>query len=170
MTQAIRVLTEIPADQIIRDGGTGNWSAALQKAAMYPYVVCVRHGNRPASPNDVPHKTAFLIGRISGTHETEEIDGKGNPRLFLAFDRYAEINVPEFWGDSQNPVGYVDLEESGIDVNSLSFKTVEKTHLVQGLDHLEEGNRIGLSFAEARLGLAQRYGVDARSIEILIRG
>jgi hypothetical protein len=28
MTQAIRVLTEFPADQNIRNGGTGNWSAA----------------------------------------------------------------------------------------------------------------------------------------------
>lgn len=169
MTQAFKILTEVPAHQIIRNGGTGNWSASAQKVRQYPYVVCVRHGNRPASPNDVPHRAAFLIGRISDAIPTGEVDGKGSPRVFIRFDAYAEINVSDFWGDSQNPVGYVDdLEEAGIEVDSLNFIPVDETHFVNSIDKLEK--EPGLSFAEAKQGIARRYGVDPQSVEIIVRG
>lgn len=173
MTQAIKVLTSVSASQIIRNGATGNWSAAAHKVADYPFVVCVRHGNHPASPKDVPHKTAFLIGRILKAVETDELDGKGNPRLLIMFDEYAEIKVPDVWGDSQNPVGYFDLEKAGINVTDLEFIPVadEDRIAVVGIDKFEKGGEIvGISFEDARKGIALRYGVDPRAVEITIRG
>jgi hypothetical protein len=131
--------------------------------------VVTRNRHSDWAPDDFDHGTAFLVGRISGVMETDETTADGRPRFAIAFDAYAEINKPEVWSKSRNPVWFTNLDALGIDLSSLEFIDVESGNSISSL----KGPQVvveGLSFAEARRGLAARYGVPSNRIEITIHG
>lgn len=121
MTHAVAVLTRESIDEILAQGGTGHWVTSPERAATYPYVVCVRNRNHPSSPDDAPHHCAVLIGRVAGAREVGKTE-HGQPRVFIRMSAYALINVPGAWGKTRNPVWYTTLEDLGVDLRDLAFE------------------------------------------------
>ena len=63
-----------------------------------------------------------------------------------------------------------DLDTLGINLDSIEFVERETGNAVDVPKPPRPSVDDGLSFAEARRGLATRYGVPANSIDIIIRG
>ncbi len=168
-TSAVAVFTSWKKDDILARGASGNWGVSPDRILQNRYVVVTRNRHSDWAPDDVEHGTAFLVGRISGVLETDETTADGRSRFAISFDSYAEVRIPGVWGKSRNPVWFTSLETLGIDLNNLNFidlKTGEKADkAVVPCMSVE-----GLSFAEARRGLAARYGVSPNSITISING
>ncbi len=169
MTHAIAVLTREPTDEIIAQGGTGHWVTSRNRAAEYPYVVCVRNRNHPSSPDDAPHHAAVLIGRVAGATEVAKTE-HGQPRVFIRMSAYALINVPGAWGKTRNPVWYTTLEELGIDLESLHFEPMSAPPDQPEPEPETGPGSLALSIAEAKEALAAFYGVPASSVTITIQG
>ena len=171
ITSAVAVFTSRGKDEIIKRGGTGNWGASPDRIMQNRYVVVVRNRNENAHwhQNDFDHGTAFLIGRVSGVAETDDTTKDNRMRYVIEFDAYAEIDVPDAWGKSRNPVWFTNLDELGIDLNDVELVSVEDGSTVKPAGRPSAGDD-GLSFAEARRGLAARYGVAPNNVEIVLRG
>ena len=168
-SNAVAVFTSWSKEDIINRGASGNWGVSSYRILQNRYLVVIRNRHSDRCPDDYEHGTAFLIGRISGVDETEDVTKDGRPRYAIEFDAYAEVEIPDIWGKSRNPVWFTDLETLGIDLKDLSFVDVEGRKSVTVPVALKSYDE-GISFAEARRGLAARYGVSASTIEILIRG
>ena len=167
---AIAVFTSWSKEDILKRGASGNWGVSPDRILQNRYVVVTRNRHSDWCPDDYEHGTAFLIGRVSGVIETDETTKDGRPRYAIAFDAYAEINTPDVWGKSRNPVWFTDLDTLGIDLDSIEFVEIETGNPVEVPKPPKPTLEGGLSFAEARKGLAARYGVSANSIDIIIRG
>ena len=168
-TSAVAVFTSWKKDDLLARGASGNWGVSPDRILQNRYVVVTRNRHSDWAPDDVEHGTAFLVGHISGVLETDETTADGRPRVAIAFDSYAEVSIPDAWGKSRNPVWFTNLETFGIDLSELNFidlKTGEKSERAVVSPMAVQG----LSFAEARRGLAARYGVSPNSIVISING
>lgn len=166
---AVAVFTSWGKEEIISRGASGNWGVSSDRILQNRYVVVTRNRNSDWCPDDYEHGTAFLVGRISGVVETEDVTKDGRPRYAIEFDAYAEIEIPDIWGKSRNPVWFTDLDTLGIDLNDLSFVDVTG-HEPVTISATKASSDAGISFAEARRGLATRYGVSANTIKITIHG
>ncbi len=171
INSAVAVLTSRSKNEIIERGGTGNWVASPERITQKRYVVAIRNQRENAHwhQNDFDHGTAFLVGRISGIAETDESTADGRMRYVIEFDAYAEVDVPAAWGKSRNPVRFTTLDELGINLDSIEFTSLADGARVQPAG-TAPGNDNGLTFAEARRGLAAHYGVAPNNVEIVIRG
>lgn len=175
MTAAIAVFTHETFEEILNRGGTGYWGTKADRARQYRYAVCVRNENHPRSPKDVPHRSAFLIGKISGTEETSLRTLSGMPRIIIQFDEYAIVESgSDAWGNSQNPVWYTTIEQLGIDIANLHFYSMpepqpQAAELQPDENDALETERVGDVLREAKEIVATRLGLTLENIEITIR-
>lgn len=114
---AVVVFTSKSVGTLLADGGSSCWVLDADRAAECEYVICTRNANsRVGEIEDAHHRTAFLIGRVSGVAgcEREPIPGrKILEGAIVQFDRYARINVPNVWPyGRRNPVTYTADAES----------------------------------------------------------
>jgi hypothetical protein len=167
---AVAVLTSWEKADLIERKASGNWGVSPDRILQQRYVVAIRNRNTNWSPVDLEHGTAFLVGRISGVVATDDTTVDGRNRIAIEFDAYAEIEIPDAWGKSRNPVWFTTLENLGIDLNELNFVNVSNGSAVATPKLSPPAPTEGLSFAEARRGLAARYGVSPNSVEIILRG
>lgn len=180
-------------------GGTARWKAVPQNVGKCKYVVCVKKagvmqggfGNPDVAPG-----TAFLIGRITDVKEVAVGDSlfymgddyETPGRYLIKFDSYADISIPDFWTKSQKPFAYRPEKQlldmlSVSDLEMLDFKPLRNASeedVASYADRLQTGRprgrniavpntQRGLTISEARLGLAQQFGVAEENIEITIR-
>jgi hypothetical protein len=127
MTKAFTVFTHESVEDVIRQGGSGNWVTRAARLGEYSFAVLTRNSRHPSAPADVAHGSAFLVGRIARVREINEIAGNGKPRVFMEFSAYAEIDVPNAWGKSTNPVWYTDLATLGILESDLEFHPLNRS-------------------------------------------
>lgn len=160
---AIAVFTRKSVDALLSDGGSGYWVLKRRKARACQYVVCARNARAADHGAHEAHRAAFLVGEITDIMEAEA-DARGNRRFLIAFDKYAQIEIPEAWQLWRNPVRYTTMEDLGIDPDQLTFKTRRER-----LDDPEMGSVAPLTIAQAKSGLAATFGVDPAAIEIVIR-
>ena len=168
-SNAVAVFTSWGKEDIIKRGASGNWGVSADRILQNRYLVVTRNRHSDWCPDDYEHGTAFLIGRISGVAETEDITKDGRPRYAIEFDAYAEVEIPHIWGKSRNPVWFTDLDALGINLEDLSFVNVEGIEPIT-VSKAQNIPDDGISFAEARRGLAARYSVSPSAVEIIIRG
>ncbi len=177
MTSTIAVLTHESLEDIFERGGTGYWGTKADRAKEYRYAACVRNRNHPRSPKDVPHRAAFMVGRISGVFETNHLTEAGIPRVLIQFSDYAIVESKrDAWGKSQNPVWYTSLEDLGLDIRHLEFKPMPQSSC-QNIDresqeHLEHSKSSGSTadiLTEAKKDLAQRLQLPIANIEITVK-
>jgi hypothetical protein len=175
MTSAVAVLTHESLEDIFERGGTGHWGTKAERAKQHQYVVCVRNRNHPRSPEDVPHRAAFVVGRIAGIVETNHLTEAGIPRVLIKFSHCAIVERHDAWGKSQNPVWYTSLENLGLDLGHLKFKPMPPS---QGQDidclppHTENSIILGSTadiLTEAKKDLAQRLRLPVANIEITVK-
>lgn len=85
------------------------------------YLVCTQNRHRHGGTPEAPHGAAFLVGKVSGVEPAEPRNG---PRWLVRISEYAEIEMPEVWDGSRNPVRYTTLQNVGIDPATLDFQPV----------------------------------------------
>jgi len=173
-TAVLSVFTADPVAKILAEGGTGNWSADLGRVSEYEYIALLRHAEKPNSPRDAAHNAVFLVAKIATVLESDEPDGRGKARLFIAFSEYAIVEgtrpTPR---KGTNPIWFATFNEMNVDPSSLQFVAMPKSTRppTPGANVSNEfsGKVSGLSFDEAKAGLALRYGVAKDKIEIILR-
>jgi hypothetical protein len=161
---AIAVLTWEPVAEIQANGGTGNWVTSAARVREYPYVVLVRNRRHPSSPSDTEHGAAFLVGRISGAHETTKTASNRYPRVFIEISEYALVSVSSAWSKSQNPVWYTDLDKLRIEENALNFQPMPHESTASS-DPVSNDNILADIKRQVRL----LFNVPRSTVEIIIR-
>lgn len=135
MTKAIVVFTYRSVQHILEMGGTEAWTCTLEGAKACEYVVITRNTNgvpprdgHPgiAAEGDEPHRSAFMIGKISDVVLAD--DQPTNPgeraRYRIEFAEWAPLNIPDVWQKNRLPFHYRTLEDIGIDPSKLDWKPV----------------------------------------------
>lgn len=164
----IVVFTDFSREEILAQGGSGDWVLNPQRASVCTYLVCCRKPHPRTRLENVPEHAAFLIGRIRDVRKRDEEKNKrGQSRYFIELDEYAEIQKPGVWSkDKRNPVLYSTLHELSIDPANLRFKPVPD---FPKKGQAEKAPR-KLTINEAKRALAASYGVKPNQIEIIIKG
>jgi hypothetical protein len=167
-TPAVVVFTARTVEAIRAEGGTSAWRLHPDHARARTYAVCTRNTFAKWSKGPEPHRSAFLVGKISDVVQAPNRD-KG--RFLIEFSEYALVNVPDVWakGD-RNPVKYVDIEELGIDPAKLKWKPMPKSEgQTTPANEASPSADAPLTIAEAKKRLAATFGVSTEAVEITIR-
>ncbi len=170
-TSALVVFTTESIEHILSLGGTASWRLARQNARQCKYAVCTRNAYHPEDEGSEPHRSAFLIGRISDVVQSPESGYQD--RFLIQFREFARVNIPNVWKGDRNPVKYTTMEELGIDPDSLTWETMPpRTVDIQAAlePSTRETDSSPLTIAEAKKALARTFGVSPDAIEITIRG
>jgi hypothetical protein len=169
--KAIILFTYKSLDNIVsRGGGSGNWKLKRINALQCPYAVLARNAHDKRVEDTKPHRTGFLVGRVSDVVPSPE-----SGRWIVKFSEYAEIDMPELWPGERNPVAYGTLEDLGIKLPNLKFKPMpagpkDKPDVATSQQSPLTSPPATLTIAEARIALAATFGVKPEAIEITIRG
>ncbi len=134
-----------------------------KRAEKLKYVICVQNKNGPKSFNTKVYNAndgdAFVIGKLSGVESSDNKEDKN--RFILKFSEYVEINKPNKWDGSRNPVRYVNSSDFlGMDM--------EKGVKYTPMPSKEEFNLQPITLMEAKERLAKTFGVDIKQISISI--
>jgi|TARA_B100001964_G_C13990799_1_gene490552 hypothetical protein len=199
MKDTILVFTFKPVGYMLEVGGSGNWVLNPKEAMKCKYVVCSRnryyHGTTSEilegiKPGQENHQMGFLIATIKDVVPVQDIYPEEKRRRWvILFDRYAIISEEHLWDGSRNPVAYRNIKDLGIDPDSLEFKEVpESKYLTKPQGYFDNesvyqesinaeknketnrNNNSGLSIREAKKELSKFYGVNEKSIEVIIKG
>lgn len=165
---ALAVFTEVTAEAIIGQGGSGDWVLNPDKASNQKYIVCCRKSRWHNKADGVPNGAAFLVGVIENLVPRERVNSRGQHRYFVEMAKFATVKVEGVWGNWRNPVIYTSLEELGIDPRSLKFKPAAAAASETFSATVPVPAR--LTIAEAKKALAVTFGVDPDDIEITVRG
>ena len=177
--RALMVFTAKSRETLLKEGGTSSWVLRPGEVRNFKYAVCTRNAHRPEGTGTGPrgpeaHGTAFLVGRISDVRKVGQKNRRD--RFLVVFDAIAEIDVPTVWDGSRNPVRYVnvaDLEAKGIDFDKLRFVPLKASNKPLPEAQLAVGANSAvalLTIAQAKQGLAAKFGVPEDAIEITIKG
>jgi hypothetical protein len=178
--ECIAVFTGESPHHILRQGGSRAWVLAPNRARKCRYLVCVQnqyHPDRDFSDASEPHGAVFLVGKISDVIP----DSSRSDRWQIRINEYTLHAVMNAWKGWRNPVRYTTLEEVGINLEDLTFRSVSDGQrdlsittdqqvpaVAQGKQ--DNGSITPLSIAQAKAGLAVYYGVSQEAVEIVIRG
>lgn len=166
---ALMVMTARGPERILAEGGSQAWVLNPGNASKMTYVVCVqnRHVGTWGGATE-PHGKVFLVGRIESV-KAVEVDEIGNSRYMLKISHYCRIDGPIIEWIGRNPIRYVNLtEELKIDPESLDFHLLQLKEQDQPDANVTSEIR-ELTVAEAKAGLAAKFGVSPEAIEITIR-
>lgn len=163
---AIFVFTSETRQNILDQGGSGDWVLNPKNARRHEYLVCCRRPDWRNRAEGIDYGTAFLIGRIAGLTKIEGSEnGRKQPRYRIQISEYAEYDKAAVWNtDLRNPVLYRPLKAMGIDLRKLKFEPMPSPQVAAGLS---EGR---MTIAEAKNALALTFGVKPEDVEIIIRG
>lgn len=163
-TACVVVFTAKSVEDILSVGGSESWSLQPESVNGCEYLVCTRNRYTDWGTGREEHRSAFLIGKIAGVAKSNETEG----RWLIQISKYALVNIPEIWDGSRNPVRYRNLEEIGIDISTLDLRPMPAVQTIKSND--TESDISSLTIAQAKSGLAARFGVNIDDIEITIRG
>lgn len=160
---AVVVYTSANLDDIFEEGGSGWWVLDPRRAEKLKYVICVQNKNGPKSFNTKTYTAndgqAFVVGRLLMVEPSDHKEDK--TRFILKFSEYTEINKPNKWDGSRNPVRYVNSSDFlGMDM--------EKDVKYNPMPSKEEFNLQPITLMEAKERLAKTLGVDIEHISISI--
>jgi len=177
--RTIVVFTHQSCPMMLKEGGSQAWALNPASARRCKYIVCTRNRHfAGAGPKDQAaaveeHRAAFLVGKVT---TVEPAPDRGDRYYVIRFDQYAVLPDPvkDVWPGHQNPIWYVeDIRELelGIDPDKLNWQPMPKRAVRTTLENTEQSvSPDGLTFDQARAGLATMYQVPPASIEIVIRG
>ncbi len=169
-TDAIGFFTSKSANRILAAGGIGSYVLSPANARRCKYAVLCRNARSKDSPrNSEPHRSAFMIGRITDVVPANwRKPGSDRNRWDVLFDEYALLDVPKVW-EKRSPVRYRNLEDFGIDPTTLDWKPMPERVAVSGPSDVEDGVEDGMTIEDAKRGLAASFKVPPEAIEITIR-
>jgi hypothetical protein len=142
-------------DRILREGGSGAWTAdPLRVSNSVKYVVCCQNTNPQRKGNDwgkISHKhgQAFLVGKLlEVVLVTKDPDEK--KRYSFMFSEYAEIEVDNMWGGDRFPVRYLSEDDLPFDIDSLEFKPMPEFEPTEQIFTLDEAKKALAKFNEIK--------------------
>jgi hypothetical protein len=163
-----------PRSMIVNQGGSRAWSLKPANARRCTYIVCTRNryfadaepGVQAAAPEE--QGAAFMIGKISAIEPSPD----NQNRYVVRFSEFADLHPqPVVWPGHRNPVWYNDLQTLGIDPEKLDWQPMPQKAVAHSeIAIVKTEAPEGLSFDQARAGLAITYRVPPANIEIVIRG
>jgi hypothetical protein len=162
---ALVVLTKETRRDILAKGGSGHWVVNPKNVDRCQYLVCCRRAVWENRSENIPHRAAFLVGRIAALTKLDESENqRGQARFLIGISDYAEIDIPDVWREGlRNPVAYDTLKHLGIKLNDLKIRPVAPS--AGGTS--ERGS---MTIAQAKEALAATFGVKPEDVEIIIRG
>ena len=168
-TSVLVVFTARGKETILAEGGSQAWSLNPANARKCEYVICVQ--NRGFKDDwgsaSAPHKTAFLIGKISAIVPSTEQGSEG--RFMIQISDFSEINIPDSWDGLRNPVHYSTLDKFIIDISNVDFHPVVKATVME-VTHSTQEDSAPMTIEAAKKRLAATFGVSPSNIDITIRG
>ncbi|HEX5461432.1 MAG TPA: hypothetical protein VFX20_15825 [Steroidobacteraceae bacterium] len=173
----IVVFTARSPEQIVREGGSQAWKLDPVRARQCTWLVCTQnqhHPNHEFSTATQPHRSGFLLGRISEIRRPPE-HPESTKRWQVAISKFARIDVAELWDHGRNPVRYTSLAELGINIEGLEWRPVSGEQdpdlaPTQPREPTPNVPEALLTIAEAKKRLAVTFGVRPEAIEIVVRG
>src|SRR5947209_442436 len=123
--ESIAVFTSKTFKRILHDGASHSWVLDPNRARKCLYLICLQIRQGPDRDfADVPAEpgAVFMIGKISDVIPDPEEPG-GN-RWWICISEYAKYKVLNAWKGWRNPVRYTTLEEMGINLKELTFRSV----------------------------------------------
>jgi len=176
--RTIVVFTYRSRSMMLQEGGSQAWALKPASARRCKYIVCTRNryfaGAEPEEQAAATeeHGAAFLVGKVTAVEPWPGRDEKA--RYIIRFDQYAVLPDPvkDVWPGHQNPIWYVeDIRKLDIDPDKLNWQPMPES-ADRALEKKANMNATpdGLTFDQARAGLATMYRVPPGSIEIVIRG
>ena len=168
----IVVFTDESADQIIKAGGSGEWLLDPVRAKQCTWLVCTQNRHTPYHPSsaaEAPHKSGFLVGRISGLRQSTNTSSN---RWLIEISEYAPSSYSDLWDGGRNPRRYTSLASLGINIKELEFQPIPPRDVVpqQPEPRSSDAPPAMLTIPEAKKALAATFGVKPEAIEITIRG
>jgi hypothetical protein len=160
---AVAVFTSKAVETLLAHGGSGPWVGAEHRVHQQKYVVCIRK----SKPGTEGHGGAFLIGKIRDVKKLG-FDRRGQQRWFFEISEYADLSNEGHW-QWRNPVRYTTLEDLKIELKKLKFKPAPPATLSPPISETGSGVK-PLTIAEAKAGLAAKFGVSPDAIDIHIKG
>jgi len=159
---AMVVLTSKPLETMFDDGGCGYWVANEKSIRKCQFVVATVN-KRAWHSAPLPHGCAFMLGKIAG------VSVNNNGRALVRISEYVEIAQENVWQpNGSNPVRYQSLGALGI-----SLKAIDKNRKWQPWPNttgsIEGSPNRRLTVTEAKLGLAETFGISPDQIEIIIK-
>ena len=125
--ESLIVFTHRSKELLLDLNGSLAWKIDPERARKCKYIVCARNTNHGLADLDVPHSSAFLIGKVSGISPALNLP-RDNDRWMVKFDEYAELNIPNAWDGQRWPVKYYETEtllnKFDIDSESLDWNKV----------------------------------------------
>ena len=164
MLDTVVTLTSKSVEQILAAGGSKSWKLRQSNARGATYLVCARNGKSKNAGGKEPHRSGFLIGRISGIVQSPDRED----RYLIQISEWARIDKPELWAFGRNPVHYANLSDLGIDPTKIKFERVPKTS-PQVSPAKPERSADVFTLQGFKRGLAANLGVPVDAIEITIR-
>jgi hypothetical protein len=162
MKDVVMVFTSKSLHTMREEGGSGNWAANKDRLRHAKWIVAARNQNSGWTQGDEGHKHAFLIGRVSGIKPAPAPEQN---RFVIMFDQFSELNIPNAWTGSRNPVAYTDLKTLNIDVDKLDWKafvpSVQQHRLTSDIDASNVVDR-------ARSMIAQALSVSPDAVKITV--
>jgi hypothetical protein len=179
MSKVLVVFTAKGSGRIESAGGTASWALSIKSMRDCEYVICTRNTDQTkvkefGNQTDVPHRAAFLVGKVAGLLEVGLHNGRMRYRVLLS--EVADVLVPEFWDGSRVPTRYltdIEAKQRGVDISALKFRKISEPSSidVEGSEEASQQQPLpGLSIGEAKAGLAARFGVSIDDVDIVIRG
>jgi hypothetical protein len=166
--EQVLVFTSETTETILSRGGTGDWVLNPKKASTCKYVVCCRKTAWNNKKEGFAHRSAFMVGLISGLHKRPGSENdRGQPRYLIELSEYATFERAAVWKEGRNPVSYKTLRSLGIDLRTLRFKPM-KIPAASAKSGSTSG--VPMTILDAKKALAATFGVSPDDVEITIRG
>lgn len=170
----IVVFTARSPERIVNEGGSQAWVLNAARAKNCAWLVCTQNRHNPDhefSDATEPHGTAFLLGKVSGIRQTNEVSKDGKQRWLIAISAFARIDVQDAWDHGRNPVRYTSLEELGVNPSKVKFEPMPQEIMPPTRASKASTSAVSmLTIAEAKKALAATFGVRPDAVEITIKG
>lgn len=156
--ESLIVFTHRSKKLLLDLNGSLAWKIDPERARKCKYIVCARNTNHGLADLEVPHSSAFLIGKVSGISPALNLP-RDNDRWMIKFDEYAELSIPNAWDGQRWPVKYYETEtllnKFDIDPKSLDWKIVPDQDLSYIDEYFEAENEFLNSARKVKKHLAE---------------
>ena len=165
--EVMMIFTAKSVESCLEVGGTQSWVLDRAHAKRCKYVILCRNAYTDWGDGKEPHGTAFMIGRIYDVVPSTETDG----RWLVKFDKYARLDLKDYWKGWRNPVRYTTLEDLSLTLDDMNFEQMPKvTETIKDGELKSVQTLGGLTIADAKKGLAITFNVNPTAIDIIIHG
>jgi hypothetical protein len=162
MKDVLMVFTSKSLATMQQEGGSGNWAANKDRLRHAKWIVATRNEKSNWAQGAEAHGSAFMIGKLSGIRPAPAPEQN---RFVVSFDKYADLDVPNAWTGSRNPVTYTDLATLGVDPDALEWKEFHPRLSSDGASGLNEP---ALVIDRARSMIAEAFSISPEAVKITV--